>query len=137
MALCEVFDVVIRGNTVENQDFVIHAGNTKKYIFVVEDADDLIGVSAVFKVSKRPDSEELILRKSTADASIDISQNRVIVKFYREDTKDLLVNLSNDDLNRGIYYHELILKDQFKNVSTVAVGKMIVKPSLFKEDLDD
>ncbi len=125
------------GVTVENQDFIIYAGNTKSYTFLVEDAEDLVGVSAVFKVSKKPHDDELVLRKSTADGSIDISQNRVIVKFYREDTKDLLVNLSSDDLNRGIYYHELILKDQFKNVSTSAIGKMIVKPSLFKQDLDD
>ncbi len=103
--------------TIENQSFIMYAGDTKNLEFELLNVD-LNGSTLKWALKKSVYSVENILQK-TETSGISIEGSTIRVKLDPADTETL----------KGTHYHELELTDSIGNVSTLATGLITIKPS--------
>jgi len=106
----------------KDQDFEIFAGDNKSLLFTVDDVEDLDDCTVTWKAARSPGSEAVISKSSESSDEIEISGDTFTVKLVPTDTS----NLSG----YRKYYHEAQILDSSGNITTVAIGTMIVYPQL-------
>lgn len=106
----------------KNQDFEIFAGDNKLLVFTVDDVGDLGDCVVTWEAARSPDSEALISKSSEDSDEIEISGDTFTVKLVPDDTAELSKYRK--------YYHEAQIEDSAGNITTVAIGTMIVYPQL-------
>ncbi len=105
----------------KDQDFEMWAGDHKELKFTVEDVSDLIGCSIRWKCSRNTKSDPLIIKRSD-DGDITTNDNIFTVLLKPDDTADLRTRIH--------YYHEAEMVDDNDDVTTVAIGRMYLHPTI-------
>ncbi len=105
----------------KEQDFEMWAGDHKELKFTVEDVDNLISCSIRWKCSRNTKSDPLIIKRSD-DGDITTNENVFTVLLEPADTADLYPGIR--------YVHEAEMVDTFDNITTVAIGRMFLHPTI-------
>jgi len=103
---------------IKDQNFEMWAGDYKKVTFVMQDIEDLAGSSVKWIMAQSAKSEPLLIKDCT------VNKNEFTVEI-----------LPTDIITAGTYYHEAVVTDTEANPVTVAIGKVIVNPSLKNEEV--
>ena len=111
--------------TAINQDFSMHAGDTKVISLTVKDANgsvvNLTGLlKAQFVVKNYANSTTELVTKTLGSGITNGSPSLGILEITIDAT-------SSASLNAGEYYHETRIKDTDSNIGTVTTGTLTVK----------
>lgn len=105
--------------TIENQNFEMYAGETKKVSFAITGGDDLATVT--WGLAERP-RLTLLLQKDSTTADVLVTPTQVTVLLSPEDTEDL----------HGGYHHELVGVDNDGKIAWMSTGFVVIKPTALK-----
>jgi len=119
-----------------NQDITHYKGDDGQIRITAKDADgnavDLTDATARWWMAKAVTStgDNILIQKSTADGGIVISEDSgfwiLTIELLPEDT---------ESLTPGKWYHELEVVDAAGDISTMTIGKFILKPTLIPDVL--
>lgn len=108
------------------QNFEIYSGNNVTIIYDVEgiDKNTLENAHITWKLALNVNGGPLVIKKSNNPSEIIIKDTQFKIELKPEDTKDLKENIN--------YYHEAEIIDDSNQISTIATGRMRLKPTLIK-----
>ena len=119
-----------------NQNVTHWKGDDGQIRITVRDADgnavDLTDATARWWVGKAVTSigDDIVIQKGTEDGGIVITEDdglyTLTIELQPEDT---------EELTAGRYYHECEVVDAAGDISTVSVGKFVLKPTLIPDEL--
>ena len=109
----------------KDQDFEIFAADNKNLVFTVDDVTSLSACIVKWRAATNPSGTALITKSSEDSDEITIDGTTFTVKLVPADTESLT--------GYKEYYHEAEIVDSDLNVTTVAIGTMLVYPQLIRE----
>ena len=108
---------------IKDQDFEIYQGNNKLLICDVENVADLTGCTITWACAKR-----------TAKTTVVLQKEGTVLTEYPTKFSVAFVAADTNSISIGEYYYEVKIVDTDNIAVTVATGKMIVLPTLIKEE---